>query len=356
VGSTGGKTLAHPVVVPVYFPSEGHKIDIDAFLALLPGSEYWRRTTSEYGVGDVVIGAPIVNKEALPAQMSNEDLRTWLASRFEGGAAGWPWAADPNAIYALFLPETTKLVGEMGESCRDFKAYHGELHQGLNHTVFAVVPRCIVDGVPVVDELTRSASHELIEAATDPFTDSHRAYWITDYDHVAWSLLTFGEIGDMCAFEPQAYPRALGAFSVARGWSNQAVAAGHDPCGPGLDGELYFNAALVLNDTIAVKALGTTIMTKGVVIPVGKSRTIDVELFAEAETSDWTLDALDTSDFTGGAKELSFTWDEPTGNNGAVRKLTIDRVAAGAGGGTTFAVVSRKGPEVAHFWFGYAGN
>jgi len=39
-----------------------------------------------------------------------------------------------------------------------------------------------------------------------------------------------------------------------------------------------------------------------------------------------------------------------------VRKLTIDRVADGSGGGTAFAVVSRKGADTAHFWFGYAGN
>lgn len=356
VGSSGGATLAHPVIVPVYFPDEGHKIDLDDFLARLPGSEYWRRTTREYGVGDVTVAPAIVSTERLPSTMTSDEVKAWLNGRFDGMAAGWPWVADPNAIYVLFFPESTTITGEMGESCRDYSAYHGEVHAGASHIVFAAIPRCVGTTVTVVDALTRSTSHELIEAATDPYTDSHRGYWITSYDHIAWTLMTSGEIADMCEFEPQSYPRLLGAFSVARGWSNAAAKAGHDPCGPGLQDEVYFNASPVLADTLQVQALGTTIVTKGVVVPKGQSRTLDVQLFSEAATDGWDLQAMDASEFAGGTKALSFTWDAPTGNNGDVRKLTIERLADGAGGGSTFVLTSRKGTATAHLWFGYAGN
>ncbi|HEX7602618.1 MAG TPA: hypothetical protein VF316_13470, partial [Polyangiaceae bacterium] len=91
-------------------------------------------------------------------------------------------------------------------------------------------------------------------------------------------------------------------------------------------------------------------------VPVGQSKTIDVQLFSDGPTDDWTVQAVDSTYVSGGAAELSFSWDKQLGNNGDVLKLTITRVKNGQYAGSEFIIYSQKGPKVAQMWFGFVAN
>lgn len=159
----------------------------------------------------------------------------------------------------------------------------------------------------------------------------------------------------MCAYEPQSYARILGNYTVQRTWSNVAALAGHDPCVPPLSAP-YWNAAPVLNDKVTLDYYGQTVSTKGVVVPLNQSKTIDVELFSDGPVPDWSVSAVDTTYGTSQPKELDFTWDVQKGNNGDVLHLTITRLRNGAYNGTEFFLYAQRSSSVWNMWFGFASN
>ena len=218
------------------------------------------------------------------------------------------------------------------------------------------MPRCQNLGANVkgFDALTAGLSHELVEASTDPLGD-FPAWSYVDTDHMVWNLMPLGELGDMCAYEPQSFQRLVGAYMVQRPWSNASALAGHDPCVPVL-GTPYFNSAPVLTDTVTLDYYGQEVPTYGIQIPLNQSKTIDVQLFSDAPTTDWTVQAVDSSYGTMGPQELQFTWDKQSGNNGDTLHLTITRVANGAYDGSEFILYSEQGLTMANLWFGFVGN
>src|SRR5262249_35150198 len=149
---------------------------------------------------------------------------------------------------------------------------------------------------------------------------------------------------------------------VQRIWSNQSALAGHDPCVPIPAGEVYFNAAPVLEDTFEGQVPGVSFKTKSVKIAAGQSRTIEVDLFSDAQPSaPWNVTAQEVPLF-GNGPLLSFEWDQQTcataeqggcstsGSNGDKRRLKIS-VAAGAGAGfpaSSFVLASVDGQKRAN--------
>jgi hypothetical protein len=88
------------------------------------------------------------------------------------------------------------------------------------------------------------------------------------------------------------------------------------------------------------------IATRGLVIPVGESRTIDVNLFSTAPTSGpwkvipYDLDAV----VNGAAPNLSLSLDKDTGESGDTLHLTIKSLTEDTGiGGAGFLLFSDLG-------------
>ena len=204
--------------------------------------------------------------------------------------------------------------------------------------------------------ITEVASHELFEAATDPLPFTSPAYNRLDGDHYAWGFVFLSEGGDLCvqADELTVKPDDIG-FSVQRMWSNAYAKLGHDPCVPAVKNTTYFNSAPVLADTLTFDDQGQRVTTKGLRIPVGSSKTIDVQLFSDGPSGLWSVTAVDPSSLRGGEPSpLSFAFDRTTGKNGDVLRLTITRSAGGAGF-DAFMLQSKLGTE-RHFWPGFVGD
>lgn len=253
-------------------------------------------------------------------------------------------AADANTLFVLFYPAGVTITLEGVPSCSGFGGYHSETTLDSAHSnlvvPYVVVPNCDNTGV---DHATASASHELVEAVTDPRPFSAPAYKEVDSAHLAWSLgLGGGELCDLCAQDAASFvPLAPSGYVVQRCWSNAAAAASHDPCVPAPANQVYFNAAPNLADTITLFGKPTT----GVAIPTGTSRTIPVTLFSDAATNGpITATAIDLT----GANGLSFAFDNTSGLNGTALNLTITKNIPG---GALFVVRATVG-TTSHFWLG----
>jgi hypothetical protein len=195
-----------------------------------------------------------------------------------------------------------------------------------------------------LDPVTAGASHELIEAATDPFADLDPAFATVDADHIAWAVaLGGGEVGDLCAGDSASFVKFPELpYVVQRSWSNAAAAAGHDPCVPTVTKDPYFAAAPVPVDTVA----GPGVSTTGVLVAPGTPRTIDLDLFSDGPLAGpMTVQAREVRP---GMSNLSFQLDRAAGENGDTLHLTIS--ASHVVQGRAIAIEATVG-AVHHSWY-----
>jgi hypothetical protein len=348
---TGG-VLTSPTVVPIFFANDALQSGIEGLLAQLPASSYWSALGSDYGVGPLTVAPSIVVTDSPPQTASETDVISFIASKL-GSDPAWP-ANAPGTIYFVYYPSSTTLtLAQQETGCVDFEGYHdyGQ-NSPTSKFVFAVAARC-TSQIATIDDVTQTTTHELVEASTDPFL---LTYSEMDPAHAVWSLFPGAELGDLCELEALSYQRLVGSSLVARFWSNSAAAAGHDPCAPAIDLP-YFNSIPVFPDQVGLSLGNGTFLTDGVIVPVGTSKTIDVQLFSDAPTGDWLVEADDAANFENVSPgELQFVWSNTTGNNGDTLQLTITRLKASPFGGTEFVIRSFASATVSHVYMGYAGN
>lgn len=254
-------------------------------------------------------GAPSTGTD-LRAFMNAEIAKAVAANTIPSPAT----AAAQGAIYTFYFPpDATVWQGDPGrgggQSCSAFGAYHGHMTYSDGHSpiVYAIVPDCTVND-PAIDlkNVTLGASHEIIEAATDPGVPDALG-WYLDQDltvsggdagsdagdggpylpvptvpqikNDAWAqLLGFGEAADNCEYATQNLWTLDSGVLVQRVWSPSAAARGANPCVPVPAGETYYNAS-------PDKAL--------YVADVGATFTVDISVFSDALRPSWRLDAID---------------------------------------------------------------
>jgi hypothetical protein len=346
--------LGTPKIVPVFFTGDADADTLGKFLTALPASSYWKEVSATYGVGATTVAAPIVVSDTpAPTSIADAEVKTWLAAHLDGSHADWG-SPDASAIYAIFYPATTTFTIQGATSCKSIGAYHSTTKVGATNATYGVIGRCTsFAGMTGLDVVTAGASHELVEAATDPLNDANQgAYTIVDDDHFVWEVAPGAEVVDMCDNFSGVYvkPPDLG-FMVERVWSNAAAAAGHHPCIPAVAGEVYFNAVPKLDESVSFLA-GAEQATKGVTVPLGKSKTIDVALLSDGPTGAFTVEAKTLLETT---PSLAFAWDRASGKNGDVLKLTITRKANGDFGGTVVQLDSKLGAKK-NIWMAFVAN
>jgi hypothetical protein len=112
-----------------------------------------------------------------------------------------------NTLYFVYLPPGVAVVQGGSRSCQAFCGYH----DAINGQVFYAAmpyPGCngCLGGLPTLDALTSTSSHELCEAITDAVPGQG---WYDDAN---------GEIGDICAWKT----KKVGQYTVQLEWSNKA--------------------------------------------------------------------------------------------------------------------------------------
>ena len=339
--AAGGETLKTPKVYLTYYPSYEFATQVQTFAKTIGATKYWSSAVSEYGVGPITyVGTKELTGETAPATIDDKAIETFFATKIAAGAFGTP---DPGTIYTIFFPRSTKitLAGGLGgpsESCTTFGGYHSDVAVTVGGTTanyaFAVLPTCpSFAGLGAIDALTGSLSHEWAEAATDPFPSTNNGgdstYSGVDNEHVIWNVLGGAENGDLCAQRPEAFFKSESGFDfvVQSCWSNAAAKKGGDPCIPKFPG-VYFNAAPVVSDRVVLDLSaigGGSVRTLGVKIAKGETKTIEIDLFSDADTKGpFKVTALDAiQQFTKGAPSMSFAWDRTSGVNGEKLHLSV---------------------------------
>lgn len=147
------------------------------------------------------------------------------------------------------------------------------------------------------------------------------------------------------------------AYKAQRTWSNKAALAGHDPCQPHVSSQPYFNSVPRLVDAVTFDFSGQSVATKGVHIPVGSTRTLEIDLFSEGATSGpWSVSAVDVLTWVKQKPELTFSFDRNSGVNGEKVHLSITVLKKDPTfGAEFFAVVSTLGDQQ-NIWYGTVGN
>lgn len=347
--SAGGSVVKNPKVVPIVFANDPQKDQITDFTSKIATSSYWGAISSEYGVGALTAKAPIVVSETVASTITDQQIDNWLVNKFSTDARfGTP---ESDTLYAIYYPPNTVVDQGGGKSCEAFGGYHFETQVGATPISYAVMPRCAsFAGFSGIEVTTFAASHEMLEWATDPYPASRPAYMTVDDDHAVWARVFLGELGDLCTQmgDVSTAPADLG-FTVQRTWSNASAKAGHHPCAPTPKGSTYFTAFPAKLDTINVRDdFGRSISTKGLKIPVGQKKTIDLTMYSDAAITSWTVQVVDLSQVLGGQAEFSYSLDKSKGTAGDTLHLTITAESP-AQAGQGFLLYSQHGGE-ANLW------
>ena len=364
VSTRGGPILGSPRIVPITFQGDPYADEIGTFAYALARSAYWSDATSEYGVGALRVTDPVREHDVPPTKMNDFAIQKWLTDALDGSHPDWP-APDGSTIYAFYFPSDVAFDDQRwGKGCIDVAGYHWELELANGTRVpYIVIPRCpSFRDLHGFDVVTATSSHELIEAATDPLPESAPAYAAVDEAHEVWTFFPFSEIGDMCSVNAGATfrPRDLD-YLVQHTWSNVAARAHHDPCGGVTAGiarepSVYFNSVPELREDVTIDLLTNAASTKGVKIPIGETRTIEIALFSDGPTSGpWTVTAKDVGSLNGKLPQLAFALDRAQGVNGEKLHLTITALREGQNGGAELMLVSTLGDRTST-WFGFVAN
>ena len=329
VDNLGGRIIAAPKLVTVTFAGDPLEQRLQEFGDVITTTPWWDAVRAGYcsrgqcigkgsGGGHVVLNVtPDPSYTDTQARNGTSTIQSLIRARISDGTLPAP---TPDTLYMLYFPDGVTISlsdgqGTTSNSCDNggFGAYHQGMlvtPQGATvsvQTAYAIMPRCGPD-----EEITTvSAAHELIEAATDPDTNSGTAYYMKNQ---LWTLGLGGEVADLCVDFSGRADQFSATFKVPRSWSNLSAAAGHNPCVPLVDGDIYFNAAPV-QDQIRMTP--------------GQTLVVQVDAYSDAPLPSWGLSTRDLSQFQGAPSGLAVTFDKISVRNGSKVKMTLKMPSSG---------------------------
>jgi hypothetical protein len=317
VNSYDGALLVPLSLITIVSQTQSGDADfLFGFSSGIGASAWWKRLAGEYSLGPASATANLMGPP-ITGDMTDHDVYDYITSVVT--ANGGP-ARNGNSLYLLYLPAGITVIekGVPNTDCKKFGAYHAEY--GTRGDNLAVVQQC--GGADPRDSMTVAASHEIIEATTDPDYQSYalpriapHAPW-TESIWNAYDLTGQAELADLCVGTYY----LEGSYYYQRIWSNVDVAKGGDPCAPEL-AEPYYDA-LFAQDWY----------------PIDAGQTLSIPIFGWASSrmaSSWPVEAYVASANMG----ITAT----VGGDGALRvdetSSVLVTAPAGAPSGT-FAVVS----------------
>jgi hypothetical protein len=188
-------------------------------------SDWFKAVGNEYGVGPGTHLMKVRLDTMPPMMITDQGLEQLMITLIKAGTLPPP---KGDILYMIYMPPNVLVTNGIGASCTEFAGYHHAGFYGNARFTYAIVDDCTF-GDP--DELTNTASHELIEACTDPYEDDP-GYFLDKSLPDPWGIEYGQELGDLCEDQPTV--RDSG-FGLTRSWSNAAATAGQDPCVPDQD-------------------------------------------------------------------------------------------------------------------------
>jgi hypothetical protein len=284
VPNNGGGVMNNFRLVTI-LPSNETTIGLNHFGDTFVASATLAAVGSEYG-----LGTPTAMTIAGPAmtaghQYTTADIQSYIGTAISGQGVN----PNGNTIYMVFVPAVAWLdyQGKSEQGCHEngnpmaggVGGYHvsDPYNGGGSGDAWGVVQHCTGDPTHTDAQIVEiSASHEVIEAATD--SDGVSGYAMqspqqpSDWPTTSiWDDLLLGEVGDLCV--PTEYTE--GSYTFQRFWSNKAAATKADPCIPAIP--TFFNTATVGGDA------------NGWIKGTGSTMTIPLEGFSTAAYAPWVV-------------------------------------------------------------------
>jgi hypothetical protein len=309
VPNQGGPVLASPAVVTITFANDPNRALFEAYGRWIVGSSWLTTVGAEYGVGAGTTTMPVERTENAPTALASTDIENMLAQGITDGSIPTPPGGLSNAVYMVYYPRGTVVTeSSPGHApqhvCTDVLGYHYEVHRPGLDFAYAVIVDCNVTqihGLTPLEVEEETASHELIEAASNPFTVTNPGWVFGALDTSAWAWFA-SEIGDLCA-RPHVWIRE-GGYVAQRIWSNAAATAGLDPCIPADPTSPYYNTDAQPSDIQMATA--------------GQTLTFNLTGWSLGPVTNWTVVPTPQGTF-----QPTFTPAMVTLNNGGTATLRV---------------------------------
>jgi hypothetical protein len=357
-------------LVTITFAGDGARDQRRAFDDEIVTGDWWRTVTRGYGIGAGKGGLYVELPDTVSGKTIayDKDIAPMLQQIIDAGQV----VPDASTMFLIYLPAAASITVGTDKSCEVFGAFHYSTEvnvSGAPHDVaYAVIADC------GRDDFASSASHEIIEASTDPFVHNDANGIVVPgsvthylYDDAWAGTGSGGEVADVCAGRG---PATAGAYTVVKSWVNAAAQESKDPCQPSEPGKLFFGAAIptevVHIDADPQKRTDPHDSSGYVVLARGATKTLEVSVFSEAKLPhdlklvvgvSRLLDAPPGSGFGGDsahvdpiAPGVTATLSAATGRNGQKRTLTLTADASTKPGDYPFIVRAILEPDDYHSW------
>ncbi len=231
--NNNGPILAKPELVLVTYSDYAFTPQLTAWGSWVETSDWLTQVGADYGVStsSVPVRTAILDGGPSPATITDGDVQNTILAAVNNGVLPPP---DSNTLYMMLFPSSTSVSNQIGAlSCVAFGGYHSAFTPsgGGSLIPYAIINDCAPGtGNSEILNLEITASHELIEAATDVDVLGTTAWKITDPTS-AWFALD-GEVGDQCEYLASYYLDPTGTYAAQRIWSNTAALNSAAPCIP----------------------------------------------------------------------------------------------------------------------------
>lgn len=273
VSDFGGPRLAHPRLVPIFYSDDTDAMAMTRYSQWIVTSSWLTQVGAEYGVGAGSVLSVVTRPQSAPDTITEGQIIDLV---FGGiGDASLP-PPGPDVLYIVNFPPHTKVTGNSSTSCIEVGGYHQSARRNGVEIALAVIPTCpgFVQNFSNLEIRELVTSHEVIEAATNPFPVNHPAFQLRDPSG-EW-LGDGEEVADLCARSDATGTYREAGFLAVRSWSNAAAAAG-DPCVPVPSSAPYYNVG-IQGDTMPR-------------IKPGERRTLTLTGWATGAMPDWLVQA-----------------------------------------------------------------
>lgn len=334
VGHRGGPFVRNPRIMTVTFSGDDPNLvtRLEQFGDSITRTAWWRAAVDDYCVGTDCIGEgrgaqARLDRKLAPSTSVGEVMKV-LREAAEGRLLG---SVDPSTLLIAYLPPGVELYEGSTKYCEPGpRALHRSFEVGGKPTPFAIVPRCGEES-----EVTATASHEILEATTNP--DPSRPGFAFAPGSAAAGFTSSGkEPVDPCGVLTMDEHRAFeGGFVLQRAWSNREASLGRNPCVPTRPGRPYI--ALVAK-TPAVRLAA-----------VGDTATVELEAAADKQVPRWAVSTIDLTGFQNKTTYVEATLDKHTVAAGETATLTIVLKAVAPKQLAVVGIVSSLG-TYSHLW------
>jgi hypothetical protein len=240
--------------------------DLFAFGDQLVTGTWLPAVAGEYGVLSSGVNVHVTG-ESIPVPSSGTFTEAQARSYIDHQIAGRPAAAHANGnLYVLYLPQGLKVQDPGASGNSHHRAFQGSSF----HDAYAAIQ----PDKTTLDAHTLTASHEIVEAATDtgPGFALHNDTALAQNLQTVWLTANGNlhvEVADLCS----GTRIRVGPFLYQRSFSNQAASG--EPCAPRNATKGWFNTTPVIGTAGIVQ--GATTFVGWYKVPAGK-HSVDIDV------------------------------------------------------------------------------